>query len=219
MAQIPIETRLHAFRLSTETVKPIDLNVSPNQSVVLDASNTTFRSSLTYLTPKTINDVKAWLGNPNTAFANAPVATHPAAPAIAISPTRVANPTTLPPMVLNPGAMHTARDIAQLHSLASSFVFGNSEHVSASQLPALNSWIAGLQIKLPIYVFANINVAAGAVLHVNVNALFANYITVENTGQIKMRGGSKTVVHAAGFTGKGPHIVPRPIAVDVTRPN
>jgi hypothetical protein len=211
MPQIPLETRLHAFKLSTETVKPVDLNVSPNQQVVLDTSNTTFKSSLTYLTPQTLDDVKAWLGTPNSAFARAPVAANPGAPPIAVAPTRVAHPTTLPPTVLQPSATHSVRDIEQLHSLTRSFVFGNSETVSASQLPALNAWIAGLKIKLPIFVFANITVAAGAVLHVNVNALFANYITVENTGQIKLRGGTKTAIHAAGFTGKGSHIVVHPI--------
>jgi hypothetical protein len=46
-------------------------------------------------------------------------------------------------------------------------------------------------------------VAAGATLQVNVATLFAHYITVEHTGKIKLRGGSKTVIHAAGFTGKG----------------
>jgi hypothetical protein len=221
MPQIPLETRLHAFKLSSETVKPVDLNVSPNQQVVLDTSNTAFRSSLTYLTPQTLDDVKAWLGTPNSAFARAPVATQPGTPSIAVAPTRVAHPTTLPPTVLQPGAVHSARDVEQLHSLARSFVFGNSESVSASQLPALNAWIAAQKIKLPIFVFANITVAAGATLHVNVNALFANYITVEHTGAIKLRGGTKTAIHAAGFTGKGAHIVPHAItdAVIARQPN
>jgi hypothetical protein len=218
MAQIPLATRLQSFRINAEALKPVDLNISPNQHVVLDTANTTFKNSLTYLTPQSIDDVKNWLGNPNSAFANIPVATHPGAPPIAVAPTRVTNPTVLPPVIIQPGMQHSAREIAQLHGLASSFVFGNSESVSASQLPALNAWIAGLKIKLPAYVFANITVAAGAVLEIKVNALFANYITVENTGRIKLRGGSKTVIHAAGFTGKGSRIVPRPpLGGDVTR--
>ncbi len=207
MPQIPIATRLQSFRLNAETVKPVDLNISPNQHVVLDTANTTFKNSLHYLTPQTIDDVKSWLGNPNSAFVRTP-ATHTGAPPIAVRPARVPAPSVLPPVVLHPGVEHSAREIAQLHSLANAYVYGHSENVSAAQLPALNAWIAGLKIKLPIFVFNNITVASGAVLDVKVNALFANYITVEYTGRIKLRGGSKTVIHAAGFTGKGPHIVP-----------
>lgn len=207
MAQIPLATRLQTFRLNAEELKPVDLNVSVNQHVVLDSNNSTFKSSLTHLTPRSLDDVKNWLGNPNTAFANVPGAAHPATPQIAVSPTRVSHPTVLPQVVLQPSAHHSATEITQLHALTSAFVFGNSETISAAQLPALNAWIAGLNIKLPAYVFNNITVAAGAVLEIKVNALFANYITVENTGRIKLRGGSKTVIHAAGFTGKGIHVI------------
>lgn len=208
MAQIPIATRLQSFRLNAETTKPTDLNISPNQHVVLDTGNTTFKNNLSYLTPQTIDDVKNWLGNPNSTFVRTPAAIHTGTTPIALPPTRVRTPSVLPPVVIHPGTEHSAREIEQLHSLASAFVFGHSENVSAAQLPALNNWIAGLKIKLPIFVFNNITVAAGAVLDVKVNALFANYITVEYTGRIKLRGGSRTVIHAAGFTGKGPRIIP-----------
>jgi hypothetical protein len=218
MAQIPIATRLQSFRLNAETIKPADLNISPNQHVVLDTGNTTFKNSLTYLTPQTIDDVKNWLGNPNSAFVRTPTAPQTGTTPIAAPLTRVRDPSVLPPVIIHPGMEHSAKEVEQLHALASTFVFGHSENVSAAQLPALNSWIAGLKIKLPIYVFNNITVAAGAVLDVRVNALFANYITVEYTGRIKLRGGSRTVIHAAGFTGKGPRIIPLPPGGIVLQP-
>src|SRR5258707_9941645 len=121
MPQIPLATRLQSFRLNAEALKPVDLNISPNQHVVLDSANTTFKNSLTYLTPQTIDDVKNWLGNPNSAFVKAPVATHRATPQIAVAPTRVTHPTLLPPVIIQPGAQHSAKEIAQLHALASSY--------------------------------------------------------------------------------------------------
>jgi hypothetical protein len=208
MPQIPIATRLQSFKLNAEAVRPVDLNISPNQHVVLDTGNTTFENSLHYLTPQTIDEVKSWIGNPNSAFVRSPTMPITGGTPIAIRPTRVPNPAMSPPAVIHPGVEHSAKEVAQLHTLANTFVFGHSENVSAAQLPALNAWIAGLKIKLPMYVFNNITVSAGAILDVKVNALFANYITVEYTGKIKLRGGSKTVIHAAGFTGKGPFIIP-----------
>jgi hypothetical protein len=203
MPQISLETRLSALNLKAAAVNPTDLNVPANQQVVIDINNKTYAKNLTYLTPQTLDDVKKWLGIPDTAFAQAPTSGRTIQPRMVVTPTRVANPTILPQIALQPGAQHSPADIVQLHSLASDYVFGNSAHVSASQLPALNAWIVAQKIKIPIFVFANINVAAGATLQVNVASLFAHYITVEHTGKIRLRGGSKTVIHAAGFTGKG----------------
>jgi hypothetical protein len=203
MPQISLETRLSALNLKAAAVNPTDLNVPANQQVVIDINNKTYAKNLTYLTPQTLDDVKQWLGIPDSAFAQAPVVGKTIQPRMVVAPTRVANPTVLPQIALQPGVEHSPADIAQLHSLASDYVYGNSVHVSASQIPALNAWIVAQKIKIPIFVFANINVAAGATLQVNVATLFAHYITVEHTGKIKLRGGSKTVIHAAGFTGKG----------------
>ena len=84
--------------------------------MVLDVANTTFKNSLQYLTPQTIDDVKNWLGNPNSAFVRTlAAAPHTGTTPIAVQPTRVPAPSVLPPVVLQPTAEHSAAAIAQLH--------------------------------------------------------------------------------------------------------
>jgi hypothetical protein len=210
MPQITLAERLKSFNLDLGTANPADIDVPANQELVLDASNTQFKANLKYLEPKSLDDVKKWLGNPDEALAKPTVGVRTIASALSIAPSRAVATSMLPSAIIPVQPSYTQAESDDLHLLASAYVYGHSSSVDVKQKPALDSWIANLKVRIPVFVFNNINVAAGATLHVNISALFANYITVENTGRIKLRGGSKTSIHAAGFTGKGRQIVLHP---------
>jgi hypothetical protein len=209
MPKVALSARLKSFGISIAS-DPADLDVGANQEVVLDTNNAQLKDHIKYLEPKSLDDVKKWLGNPDDALAKPNIGIRTIASARAIAPSRLVSTTMLPTAILPVQPTYTQQESDDLHLLASAYVYGHSATVDAKQLPALNAWIIAQKVKLPIFVFNNINVAAGATLHVNIAALFANYITVENTGKIKLRGGSKTSIHAAGFTGKGSRVVLNP---------
>jgi len=213
MPTLTLAERLKSFNLDIGTANPSDINVPANQDLVLDASNAKFQANLKYLEPKSLDDVKKWLGNPDEVLAKPPAGVRTIASARSIAPSRAIAATMLPSAIIPVQPSYTQQESNDLHLLASAYVYGHSSSIDAKQLPALNAWITKLNVRIPVLVFNNINVAAGATLHVNISALFANYITVENTGRIKLRGGSKTSIHAAGFTGKGPRIVIHPGSV------
>lgn len=210
MPKIALATRLKDFHLDIGSSDPADLDVPANQDLVLDSSNAKFKANLKYLEPKSLDDVKKWLGNPDDALAKPSIGVRTIATARSIAPSRAIATTLLPSAIFSVQPSYTQQESDDLHLLAGAYVYGHSSSVDAKQLPALNAWIAIQKVRIPVFVFNNINVAAGATLHVNISALFANYITVENTGRIKLRGGSKTSIHAAGFTGKGRGIVLHP---------
>lgn len=213
MPNLTLAQRLKSFNLDIGAANPADISVPANQDLVLDASNAKFQANLQYLQPKSLDDVKNWLGNPDEALAKPALGTRTITSALSIAPSRAIATTMLPSAIIPVQPSYTQQESDDLHLLASAYVYGHSAGVDTKQLPALNAWIAKLNVRIPVFVFNNIDVAAGATLHVNISALFANYITVENTGRIKLRGGSKTSIHAAGFTGKGPRIVIHPGSV------
>src|ERR1035437_8899233 len=111
---VSVATRLKPFGLAAAELQLTkDLEVPVNQTVVLDASDQKLARQLTQLTPKTINDLKAWIGVPDAAFA------HPAAP--------VARP---PMTVLPVHEAYTPEQSKTLHAVARDYIFGNSAAVS-----------------------------------------------------------------------------------------
>jgi hypothetical protein len=148
-----------------------DLEVSANQTQVVDATDQKFAKQVSRLTPETIGDLKTWIGVPDAAFAQ-PTAI-------------VAQPRTIIPVRESYGPEHTKA----FYALARNYIFGHSATVSRAQLPALNKWIATIAGSLGVIVFQDIHVAANATLVLNpsIVVLFARYITIDLGGMIKVR--------------------------------
>jgi hypothetical protein len=196
-AAVPVATRLKRFGLAGAKLQVNnDLEVPANQTVVLDATDKKFASQVSQITPKNIDDLKAWIGVPDAAFAE------PAVPAV--------SPLTILPV----HDAYTPEQSTTLHAIARAYIFGHSGAVSQKQTPALNAWLQSIAGSINIVLFQDIHVAAGATLVVNpsITILFARYITIDRNGVIQIKctyGG----INCAGIRGTAPLVVPMPIPV------
>lgn len=197
MPQPTIETRLKNFNIDPASIKLTDLDVAANQTMLLTSADTAHRDSVAFLEPKSITDIKRWMGIPDQAFApgqnlpsTGPVVIHPT-----IRPTLAGRGGIVIPAL---PAFHPDQ-VATIKNLARDFIYGHSGNISATQIPAINKWLDLQKIRIPIFIFRDIHVASGAVLNVKGKILFANHITIDKGGLIKL--GNQSAIHAAGIKG------------------
>ncbi len=197
MPQQTIETRLKNFNIDPSQIKLTDLDVAANQTMLLTSTDPVHHDSIAFLEPKSITDIKRWIGIPDQAFAQGhnvpsvgPVVMHPT-----IRPSIVGRSgIVIPPLP----AFHPDQ-VATIKNMARDFIYGHSANVSAAQIPALNKWLDLQKIRIPIFIFRDIHVASGAVLNVKGKILFANHITIDKGGLIRL--GNQSAIHAAGIKG------------------
>ncbi|MDY7574365.1 hypothetical protein [Actimicrobium sp. CCI2.3] len=197
MPQQTIETRLKDFNIDPATIKLTDLDVAANQTLLLTSADAAHVHSIAFLEPHSITDIKRWIGIPDQAFAQGhtlpsigPVVLHPT-----IRPSIVGRSgIVIPPLP----AFHPDQ-VATIKNMARDFIYGHSGNISAAQIPALNKWLDLQKIRIPIFIFRDIHVASGAVLNVKGKVLFANHITIDKGGLIKL--GNQSAIHAAGIKG------------------
>lgn len=197
MPKIAIQTRLQALNLVESKIRPTNLDVAAKQTVVLDVKDPKLSAHVDYLEPKSIDDLKRWIGAPDSAFAHTGPAVSPLPIVLHSSVAR--NADLANHIVIQPtGTFHPVQ-VEALQTLTKNYLYGNSTLVSKAQIPAMNEWVLAQKIKIPIFIFADIHVASGAVLVLKNRALFANYITIDKGGLIKA--GNQCVIHAAGVKG------------------
>jgi hypothetical protein len=185
LPEVAIADRLKVYGLTEQQVQLEDLHVAAGQSQVLTGDSPELRPHVVQLHPQSVEQLKSWIGVPDEAI------THLRALDTGTAPVAVFHP--LPEEL-------TASDHSALHTLARTFVFGNSTAVGISP-QSLSEWISRIGTVINQYVFRDIEVAANARLIVapDVFVLFARYITVHPTGRIIVRGTS-TRIDCAGFT-------------------
>lgn len=194
-AAVSLAARLKPFGLNASKLHlTSDLEVPANQTVVLDAADQKLARQLTVLTPKTIDDLKEWIGVPDAAFA-APAA--PMMRSLTVLPVHDA---------------YTPEQNVTLHAMARDYIFGHSAAVTPAQIPALNAWLQSIAGSIRIVTFQDIHVGAGARLVVSpsIAVLFARYITIDQGGVIQIRcthGG----INCAGIKGAAPRVIPYPL--------
>jgi hypothetical protein len=195
MPQPTIETRLKAFNIDPAQITLTDLDIAANQTMLLTSTDTAHSGSIAFLEPKSVTDIKRWIGIPDQAFApekplpsTGPVVMHPTIRPSLIGRGRI----VIPPLQ----AFHPDQ-VATIKNMARDFIYGHSGSISAAQVPALNKWLDIQKIRIPIFIFRDIHVASGAVLNVKGKVLFANHITIDKGGLIKL--GNQSAIHAAGI--------------------
>lgn len=197
MPQITLESRLKNFNIDPAQVNLVDLDVAADQTITLQSTDVAYRANVSYLEPKSITDLKRWIGIPDQAFATIP--NLPSTTPIVVHRTIRPVPAIRTGIVIPPLTAFHPDQVATIKTLARDFIYGQSASISAAQLPALNKWLDLQKIRIPIFLFRNIHVAAGAVLNVKGKVLFANLITIDKGGLIKM--GNQSAIHAAGVKG------------------
>jgi hypothetical protein len=197
MPQQTIETRLKDFNIDPAQIKLTDLDVAANQTMHLTSTDAAHHDSIAFLEPTSITDIKRWIGIPDQAFAHdhnlpsiGPVVMHPTIRPSIIGRGRI---------VIPPLATFHPDQVATIKNMARDFIYGHSGNISAAQIPALNKWLDLQKIRIPIFIFRDIHVASGAVLNVKGKILFANHITIDKGGLIKL--GNQSAIHAAGIKG------------------
>lgn len=196
-----VAARLKTFGLAAAKVQlTTNLEVPSNQTVVIDASDQKFMKQINRLTPTKIDDLKAWIGVPDEAFAGTPAVAD-------------RNRTVLPVH-----DAYTPELTASIRGVARDYIFGHSASVSAAQVPALNAWLKSVAGSINVVTFQDIHVAAGATLIVNpsITVLFARYITIDEGGVIKMRC-NYAGINCAGIKGAGLRVLP-PVPLRPVRP-
>lgn len=181
---VTLAARLQRFNLEPANVQTNNLAVAANQTVVLDSADPTYAKQIVKLTPQNIDDLKNWIGVPDTAFANTPA------------------PGPLPMTVLPIETTYTTAQSMDMRALASSYIFGHSASISPAQIPALNAWIKSSAAYIIVILFENITVASGARLVVNksITTLFANDITIDKGGVIQLKN-STSGINCASIKG------------------
>ncbi|MEB0133833.1 hypothetical protein QN362_00650 [Actimicrobium sp. CCC2.4] len=197
MPQQTFEERLKNFNIDPASIKLTDLDVATNQTMLLTTTDSAYQDSVAFLEPQSITDLKRWIGIPDQAFS--PGHPPPSIGPVVIHPTIRPSPASRMRIVIPALPAFHPEQIVTLKNLARDFIYGHSEHISTTQLPALNKWLDLQKIRMPMFVFRDIHVASGAVLNVKGKILFANHITIDKGGLIKL--GNQSAIHAAGIQG------------------
>src|SRR5437016_5217866 len=106
---VSVATRLKPFGLHSAKLQMTNLEVPANQTVVLDRADRKFAKQVVQLAPKTIDDLKAWIGVPDAAFVQAP------------APAPIVHSMSILPVHDN----YTLQESTTLHAVARDYIFGN----------------------------------------------------------------------------------------------
>jgi hypothetical protein len=173
---VTLQTRLAKYGLEHLEGKLPDLKLQPSQKLTLTPDDPQTAKYLVTLNPQSPHDLKRWIGIPNTAFAKA---------------------SGCPVFVPQPPI---ATDEPGMRANLANYLFSNSTAVTETQVGALKSFISRVNINVNIVLLFDIYVSAGATLVVDskIQVLWANNITVEETGLIQMNS-PFAKVDCAGF--------------------
>jgi hypothetical protein len=178
-----LATRLRVYGIDAKRMDLPNLEVRANQEVLLDTDRKLGKQVV--LSPKTIDEVKRWIGVPDAAFA--------------VDEATCGNP---PRPIIPASDKVTPEQSASLYKLARSYIYSHSSTVSKEQRPALDAWLRGIGSRIAIGLFHDIHVAAGGqlVVHPSILVLFAHHITIDPGGMIVLKS-TQSKIDCAGIKG------------------
>lgn len=172
-------THFAAYRLA-EDVMPEDLYIAPYQRMDLSPQDPQSAKHIIQLSPKTIYDLKSWIGVPHGAVAQSRppfnnIPTH-------FQPSRVTTP-----------------KVKEIQAKAYNFVFGHTNDISSHDTHEINKWLLDIELILNVVVLQDILISAWAQLVLTVDGLLAQHITVVQTGSIVIPPSTHTKITCASF--------------------
>lgn len=173
--------RLAVYGLDAEKVSLQDLTVKRGQYFELDARKLSDDRSFTRLHAKSIKDIKAWLGAPDSAFGHDQPIFGPLPALDRLSPEALKEPQRLDPEVRTTLAA-TARE----------FIHGNSRTVSQYEGMINDQFVtrfpAGLLVS--IFHYLTVTIDAGATLEIggSTSVFYANRLRIHQTGTLSVVG-------------------------------
>jgi hypothetical protein len=197
---VSLQTRLALYGLERRQDRLADLRIESGQTVELDAADPSFAEHHARLKPRSLQDLKRWIGIPDDAVQVVQreedgVRTERREP-ICCAP-HVAQPAILPE---NPDMQNN------LHR----YLFGHSSSIEDHHLRSMETFLSSESIAISIYVLRDIYIAKGARLVVpeKCQVLFARYITVETTGLLDLKA-TFARIDCAGMRRLPPFLVDR----------
>jgi hypothetical protein len=196
---INLASRLAAYNLEERVDRLPDLQVAPNETVVLTADEEELLPHLVRLRPESPHDLKRWLGVPNHAFRSTlSTGTENIETGAAVS---------VPCQIFVPHPPIDRVD-PEMQTNLYNFLFGDMRGVSDEHIRVFKNYIDRAQIYVSLFLFQDIYVSRHArlVMDRKVQVLFARYITVENTGILEMQAPFARIDCAGFRTTSGFHI-------------
>lgn len=189
MAQIPIAKRLAAYQLTEQDVQLTNLRLERDQIQNLSRQDPDLGNRLIQLKPKTLQDLKDWIGVTDAAFGDLKLPSVPA-------------PT---PKLKALGKEITPEEDAVLSASAWQFVFRHSGAIGPDVIPILDDWLQRTSPTIHFFQANDIHLSAGAQLVVapDVFVIFAGHITIDETATILIQGFA-IKIDCASFTSVSP---------------
>ena len=181
MPNVTVAERMKVYGLDASSMQMPNVTVEARKEFVLKADDPKYRGQVKKLVPKSLDDVKRWIGVSDKAFKRV---------------SKIKEVTLVPIR-----ARYSAVESSNLRKVAHQYVYGSTKSVSAAQISAMKDWFAKLNPGIIVIAVADIHVGAGATLVVDpsVPILFANHITIDPGGKILMRATSSKI-DCAGIT-------------------
>lgn len=195
--------RLAPYGIGWNQVLPGGLSVPPRKRLVLSTDRAQCKDTgYVYLEPKTMDDVKRWIGVPDEVAAK-----------------RVCPPPcpTMGSFVEGSSELRnlTTEQVRALHEVGRTFVYGDSRRVAAHRdtLSALlvDAIIIGVFVRKDIDIYPSAELVIGA----DVKVLWARHIRIWNGGALRVMGDAK--VDCVSITGGVKLTIPRNIDQYVTQ--
>lgn len=190
MEFISTNTRLGRYGLSDKDVPLEDLKLTKGDHVILSPNNNNFQKHMQTLKPKSIADLKRWIGVPDRAFG-----------------------ATSPPVVSRLPAVHLPVNLLIKQPLmydqlvqTHNFIYGNSSTFTSEAIARLDQFVSAT-IGVVTFLFPDIYISAGSTLEIDAKTqlLFANNIVIEDTGMLVLAGWT-TSIDCAGIRSVAPNI-------------
>ncbi|MGH2343975.1 MAG: hypothetical protein ACRDG4_02035 [Chloroflexota bacterium] len=171
-----VEERLAVYGLSHHQLKLSALTV--RHRTTLDYRAYPDKHTFSLLKPKSVNDLKKWVGIPDSAFGH----DQPRfGPFTEIATRRLESPVSL-----------TGSDGKAIQAIAREYIYGNAQSLSASQTELVNRYIslATDQIAVSIFYFTTVTIDDGAVLEIGngSSVFFAEVLRIHRNGTLAVVG-------------------------------
>lgn len=176
-----LRSRLDTYGLANVEEQLVDITLEANQQLVLSMQDPQTQKYTVTLRPQSPYDLKKWIGIPDHAVRNG-LQTLDDETRSASQVNGTACPVFVPQLQVVPGD-------SEMQTNLSSFLFRNTSAITRGELSVIEKYMERSEIGISVVLARDIHVAAGAQLIVDkkIQVLFARYITLAATGQIKFQ--------------------------------
>jgi len=191
MPQTTLAARLAVYGLSEKKVSLSDLRLERNEVRYLSGVDVNLSKQVVRLKPKTIHDLKSWIGVPDEAISQV------ASPSVQI----------VQPRAKFSGNVKSVSNHPVFAASAKYFVFRDSRSINSRLVPILSKWIQEITPLIHMFLANDIHLSSGSQLVVTPDILliFARNITIEPNASIRVQG-TEMKIDCAKLVGVSPFI-------------